>query len=147
MKNIRKIVIILLVLTLMFTSIIKDNEVCASQKKYVKSLVVSKKNIKLIIGKKEKISYKVKAKGNANKKIKIKVTNSKIASVKVSSKNTIVIKAKKTGSTKCIISTIGNDKDGKKLKKELKIKVIKKKESNAVKPTTVPSDNNNSKGT
>ena len=121
-KTLKKISLILVFA--MIISGAQPSNILAAPKKYVKTLSVSKKTLSICVGKSKSLSYKIKTKGTASKKITVKVSNFNVKATK--KKGEIIISAKKVGNSKLTISTKGKNKKGKKIKRTVKIKIIKK---------------------
>lgn len=126
MKRFFKKITFLLVFIMIANSIQPGNAYAAPKnKKYVKSLTLAKKTLQISLGGSKSLSYRVKTKGKASKKITAKASNAK---VKVSVKNgKITIRGKQAGYSKITVSTKGKNRNGKKLKKNIRIKIVKKK--------------------
>lgn len=121
MKKLWKQLSLLLALTMILTGI-KPCDVQAASRKYVKSLSVSRRSLTLRKGQSKTISYKVKVRGKVNKKISVKRSNS---NVKVSAKKgKIKIKAQKSGICNITVFTKGKNQKGKRIKKQIRIKVV-----------------------
>lgn len=159
---IKKVVSVLLVLALVFTSVnlsdINTYAATKNTKKYVKTLKVSKRKVTMNVGKTKKIKVTIKTKGKVSKKFTAKSSNKKIAKVTIK-KSTIVIKGKKAGKAKITIKTKAKNKKGKKIKKVINVTVKKKKttanttntskpnnSSNIPKPNNTTNQTNNDKG-
>ena len=132
MKKIIKQVFLVIAMAIAVSST-QPSVALAAPKKYVKSLSVSKKKVNINIGKSKSISYKVRVKGKVSKKITVKASNSKVKAVV--KKGKIKITAKKTGSSKITIATKGKNKKGRKIKKTIVVKIVKKKASASAAPS------------
>ncbi len=111
MKNLKRIISIVLCIGLIFTSFGLNVRVQAA-KKYVKTISV-KKNVKITIPlkkktKKKTIKVKVKVNGNASKKFTVKSSKKKVATVKKKG-NKIIVTAKKAGKTKITVKAKATD--------------------------------------
>ncbi len=108
-----------------------------SNKKYVKSIKVTKRSTIIIPAKsscsKRAFKVTVKTKGKASKKFTAKSANNSVASVKVSGKK-IIVTAKKAGSAKITLKTKGKSKKKKKLTAKLLVTVKKNKAVSSPKP-------------
>lgn len=125
MKNVKSImrkISLIVVFAIVFTSIFPDSILAARKNNYVKSLSVSQKTITIRTGQTKTLSYKIRIKGKANKKVAVKASN---ANIKVSvNKGKIKVLAKKSGTSKIIVTSKGKNKKGKKLKKTILVKVL-----------------------
>lgn len=115
MKKFKKVVSILLVFALVFTSMVAFNAKTTEAK--VKSIKVAKK-VTVEVGKSKTVKVKVKATGKTSKKFTAKSSNKKVATVKVK-KGKVVITGKKAGTAKVTVKSKAN----KKKKKTIKVTV------------------------
>lgn len=112
---------LLLALAMLLAGIYPCN-VQAASRQYVKSLSISRKSLSLKKGQSKTISYKVKTQGRANKKISVKRSNS---NVKISvKKGKIKITGRKAGNCRITVFTKSKNKNGKKIKKRILVKVV-----------------------
>ena len=121
MKKLRNIIVFVMIFCLGFSSLSKADIADAAAKKYVKSLTVSKKSISLKVGQSKKIAFKVKATKAASKKITAK-SGTNIVEITTKGRY-LVVKGKKEGTGKVIVTTRAKNKAGKKLKKTITVSV------------------------
>ena len=116
MKRFKKVISILLVFALVFTSMITFNAKTTEAK--VKSIKVASKKVTLIEGQSKNVKVKVKVTKKTSKKFTAKSSNKKVATVKVK-KGKVVITGKKAGTAKVTVKSKAN----KKKKKTIKVTV------------------------
>lgn len=126
MKQIWKQLSLLLIFAMLLSGI-QSSHIQAVSRNYVESLSVSRKSLTIKKGKSKTISYKVRVRGKASRKISVKRSNS---NVKVTIKQgKIRISAKKQGNCNITVSTKAKNRNGKKIKKQIQIKVVSRNTS------------------
>ena len=121
------IIVFGLLMTLLFTSLPVKSMAAAA---YVKAVRVSNTEVQLNVSSSKKVKVTVKTKGDETKRITAKSTDSSVAEVAVGktvgNKTTITITGKSSGFASIVVKTKGENKKGKKLKKEITVFVFDK---------------------
>lgn len=147
MRKMKKIMTVMLALTVILSVFQTSTVQAAGKKKLVKNMSVSKSSVSIKAGKSVTVKATVKCSkvsAAADMKVKVKSSNTKVATVKVASNpskkgksgvSSIKITGKSAGSAKITVTAVSSTTKGKSINKVIKVKVSKKSSSNVVKWT------------